>query len=151
MGYGAARVRDAAYLNWKYCRHSNLSYRIWLAERGGRVAGYLVFRAPSSSDPERRALVPDFLVANGDADALRPLLARAVHEASAEKAVVLSALTTLPWAARLMRALGFLPRGEHHAWVVGGLQGIVPEALRNDAAGWHLCIGDSDGDLWAYP
>jgi len=150
-GYGVGRVRDAAYLNWKYCRHPNLPYRALVAEGDGELAGYLVWRPAAASDPERRALVVDFLVANGDTSTLRRLLARAVVDADASGAAVLSMLTTQPWAIHLLRSLGFFPRGERHTWVVAGWQGVIPEAWRRDHAAWHLCLGDSDGDLWAYP
>ena len=148
-GYGVARIRNAAYLNWKYCRHPNLAYRALVAEGDRGVAGYLVWRPPTASDPDRRALVTDFLVANCDASTLRRLLARAVADANESQAAVLSMLTTQPWAMRLLRSSGFFPRDERHRWVVGGWRDVIPEAWRRDHSAWHLCMGDSDGDLWA--
>ncbi|HEX5131887.1 MAG TPA: GNAT family N-acetyltransferase, partial [Candidatus Krumholzibacteria bacterium] len=43
-GYGVTRVRDAAYLNWKYMDHPSLVYRALVARRGAEVVGYMIWR-----------------------------------------------------------------------------------------------------------
>jgi GNAT superfamily N-acetyltransferase len=146
--YGITRMRDAEYLNWRYVRHPNLDYHILLAERDGVAVGYIAWRLPPPSDPERRAVITDFLVRNGDADAFRLLVSQVIVEASGAGVEVLSLLTTQPWAVKVLRALGFAPRSQTQSWVVGGWRDRIPQSWLTDHAHWHICSADSDGDIW---
>jgi hypothetical protein len=146
--YGIGMFRNAEHLNWKYAHHPVLQYRIRLAERRGKMAGYLISRLARAQNGERRAVITDFLVENGDAKTLEYLLSHAINEASGADMEVLSVLTTQPWAVKVFRRFGFLRRGGSHAWVVGGWKGHVPAGWITDPERWHLCMGDSDGDLW---
>jgi GNAT superfamily N-acetyltransferase len=147
-GYGIGMIRNAEYLNWKYAHHPVLNYRIRLAERGGRMTGYIISRlAPEQAD-EKRSVITDFLVENGDAKTLETLVAHVIIEASEAGMEVVSVLTTQTWAATTLRGFGFVPRKESHTWVVGGWKGHIPEGWIADHEQWHMCSGDSDGDLW---
>jgi hypothetical protein len=61
---------------------------------------------------------------------------------------VLSALTTQNWAAGTLKKFGFLPRGNPHAWVIGGWKNRVEPSWITNPAPWHMSMGDSDGDMW---
>lgn len=147
--YALTRVRDAAYLDWKYADHPRLRYRMLLVYRGSEPAGYMVWRLPTPDDECARAIVLDFLTARGDAGALRALVGRVVLDARAGGAESVSILTTQPWAAAALRYLGFLPRAARNTWVVAGWQNHIPPGWLHDPEPWHLCMGDSDGDLWS--
>ena len=147
--YAVTRVRDAAYLNWKYADHPTLPYRILLARSGGKCTGYMIWRPPTPDDECRRAVVVDFLVARGDARTLRRLVARVIVDANGAGLESISVLTTQPWAAATLRRMGYLPRQGGNTWVVAGWQNHVPREWLVDLDRWHLCMGDSDGDLWA--
>lgn len=146
--YGVSRVRNAEYLNWRYVHHPRLDYRIHKLERDGAAAGYIVWRAPIEGDAEKRAVVTDFLVRNGDADALRFLTSRVVNGAAEAGAGVLYFLTTQEWAGKTLRSLGFVPRRGKQTWVVAGWREVMPETWLGDHGPWHMCSGDSDGDMW---
>jgi hypothetical protein len=147
-GYGVTRVRDAAYLNWKYADHPTLAYRNLLVKRGGETTGYLIWRlAPPGAD-EKRAVVADFLVAKGDAVAFRQLMARVIVDANSAGMESVSVLTTQLWAASALRKLGFLPRGTRNTWVVANWHPHMPAEWLRDLEAWHVCLGDSDGDIW---
>jgi len=147
-GYEITRVRDAAYLNWKYLAHPWLPYRGLLATKGPDPTGYLVWRLAPDHAAEKRAVVTDFLTARSDADTLRRLLARVVVEAAAAGMESVSVLTTQPWAVGLLRSMGFLPREARNTWVVAGWQNVIPGEWLQDTSPWHVCMGDSDGDIW---
>jgi GNAT superfamily N-acetyltransferase len=147
-GYRITRVRDAAYLNWKYSDHPSLDYRNLIAVRGDAPAGYLVWRLAPPGAGEKRAVVVDFLTASNDADALRRLIARVVLEAHAAGMESVSVLTTQPWAVRALHGLGFMPRAARNTWVLAGWENVIPEEWLRDNAAWHVCLGDSDGDIW---
>ncbi|HEU4363898.1 MAG TPA: hypothetical protein VFT13_00380 [Candidatus Krumholzibacteria bacterium] len=146
-GYAVTRVRDAAYLNWKYASHPTLGYRILIARRACACAGYVVWRGATPDDECRRAVVVDFLTAEGDARALRRLVSRVVIDAASEGMESVSILTTQPWARTALRQLGFLPRPGGNSWVVAGWEDHVPPDWLHEPERWHLCSGDSDGDM----
>ena len=61
---------------------------------------------------------------------------------------MISALSSQPWASNTLRGFGFLPRQESHEWVVGNWKALMSATRFADARSWHMCMGDSDGDLW---
>ncbi len=146
--YGITLARDAAYLNWRYARHPNLSYRLAVASKNGDVTGFIVWRP--SAVGEKRAVVTDFLVAKGDVATLEWLLSHVIVQASATACRSLSVLTTQAWATRVVRSLGFYPRAARNTWVVAGWEGRIPEAWLTDHEPWHVVLGDSDGDIWSH-
>ena len=147
-GYDITRVRDAAYLNWKYLNHPWLEYRGLLAARGGDPAGFAVWRLAPPGAAEKRAVVADFLTARNDAATLRRLVARVVVDAAAAGMESASILTTQPWVVGMLRGIGFLPREARNTWVIAGWRNVIPEAWLKDTSPWHVCMGDSDGDIW---
>jgi hypothetical protein len=147
-GYGAGIIREARYLSWRYARHPVLDYQIRVAERDGKTAGYIVWRPAPAHVEEKRAVITDFLVEKGDAGAFEYLVSCVVLESNDAGAEVLSVLTTQSWAAGALRKFGFLPRGNAHAWVVAGWEDHISPWWVTDAEPWHMCLGDSDGDMW---
>jgi len=57
-------------------------------------------------------------------------------------------LTTQSWAKEALRPLGFMPARTRNAWVVGGWREGMPREWLADPERWHMCLGDSDGDIW---
>ena len=146
--HGVTRFRDAEFLNWRYVRHPHLAYRILTAQRDGRLAGYVIWRPALESDEEKRSLVVDFLVANGDTETLRPLFSKVVLDAEAESSEVVTVLSTQSWVNKALRAMGFAPKRTPQTWVVTGWRGRMDESWLQDHDQFHVCLGDSDGDLW---
>jgi hypothetical protein len=147
-GYGVARVRDATYLNWKYTDHPVLDYRIVMATDNGRPRGFLVWRPAPEGSEETRAVIADFLVARGDERTLKEMVARVIVDASSSGVPAVAIMTTQPWAQAALRAMGFLPGRIRNKWVVGGWRDVMPPDWLKDMDRWHMCIGDSDGDMW---
>ncbi len=146
--YTMTRVRDAAYLNWKYTDHPALDYRIVLATHDGRPRGFMIWRPAPDGVDERRAVIADFLVERNDRWTLQAMAARVLLDASSFGVDSISLLTTQSWAQAALRPLGFMPARTHNAWVVGGWRDAVPHQWLKDPEQWHMCLGDSDGDIW---
>ncbi|HEU4930359.1 MAG TPA: hypothetical protein VFU38_11065, partial [Candidatus Krumholzibacteria bacterium] len=146
--YSITLARDAAYLNWRYADHPNLKYRLVVATRDRAASGFMVWRP--SVVGERRAVVPDFLVAKGDAITFQRLLAQVIVQASAAKCSSLSILTTQAWAEAVLRSFGFYPRGARNTWVIAGWRDQISPASLTDREAWHVVLGDSDGDIWSH-
>jgi len=146
--YSMTRVRDAEYLNCKYVGHPALDYRAWLVSRNGRHTGYVVWRSAPAGAVEARAVIVDFLVERGDAPTLQLLAARVMLDAAAQGIDSVAVLTTQAWAAGALRALGFFPSRTRNAWVIAGWRDLLPADWLRTHEPWHICLGDSDGDIW---
>lgn len=146
--YEIGRIRNAAYLNWKYSRHPILTYQILLAEHADQVDGYIIWRLPQNGDERKRALITDFLVQNGDTETLEALIAKVILETSETEAEALTIVTSQSWVSNLLRRFGFYPKGTPDAWVIAGWKSVIPSEWINDLSKWHICAGDSDGDIW---
>jgi hypothetical protein len=146
--YAVTRVRDAEYLNWKYVDHPTLDYRAVLVSRAGRPRGYAIWRPAPAGAVETRAVIADFLVEKGDAGTLRLLAARVLLDAAGLGIDAVAVLTTQAWAAGALRTLGFVPSRTRNAWVIAGWRGLIPPEWLCTHEPWHVCLGDSDGDIW---
>jgi GNAT superfamily N-acetyltransferase len=146
--YRVGRIREAAHLNWKYVDHPNLAYRSLLLERGGRAAGYMIWRLPVRGSNDNRSVAVDFLVARGNMEAFRLLISRVIEESSHEGVEMVSVLSSQPWVVDCLRGMGFVPRRSSSAWVIAGWEGVCDAQWVTDPGAWHICMGDSDGDAW---
>jgi GNAT superfamily N-acetyltransferase len=146
--YGITRVRDAAYLNWKYAGHPSLNYRLVVATQNGSPRGFLVWRPAPEGAAERRAVIADFLVAKDDARTLRELVSKVLVDATADGIDAVAAISTQPFATAVLQALGFVAGGSRNGWVIGNWRDVVPAEWLTDLERWHVCMGDSDGDMW---
>src|SRR5690606_3904438 len=106
--FGAATVRDAAYLHWRYLAHPDVAYTVVEARAGGRLRGLAVLRE-GGIDPRLFAIM-DWLVADDDRDAEAALLAFAAASARARERAYVGAFVplALPLARRWQEELGFL-------------------------------------------
>jgi GNAT superfamily N-acetyltransferase len=146
--YDITRVRDAAYVNWKYGDHPVLDYRIVVATRNGKPVGYLVWRAAPAGLAEQRAVITDFLVARDDASTLEELVARVLLDASSEGIDAVAIISTQAFAVAAVQKLGFVAGGSRSAWVIANWKDVIPREWVTDLNRWHICLGDSDGDQW---
>ena len=89
---GTCVVRDAAFLNWRFCR-SPFRYRRLLLRRGDEPAGFLVSTVAPWKDTQL-AYVMELLVRPEDRAGARLLLAHAVGAAVSEGAAGIVAIAT---------------------------------------------------------
>jgi GNAT superfamily N-acetyltransferase len=146
--YGVTRVRDAAYLNWKYGGHPILNYRTVVAARNGAPQGFLVWRPAPEGIEETRAAIVDFLVAKGDARTLQELAAHVLLEASEARIDAVAAIATQQFATAALQKLGFVAGGSRNSWVIANWKDVLPADAVSNLDLWHMCMGDSDGDIW---
>jgi len=138
-GVAVSGVRDAAYLEWRYRRHTMWTHDVLCARRDGELHGFAVLR---QEEPGVLALVD--LCAAG-ADTGRALAAAAVAHARERGAEALhaQALEEGP-AATLLKRVGFVRR-EGGAGPVPWFPPDHPSgAALGDRARWWLMGGDRD-------
>ncbi len=133
-------VRDAAYLNWRYRRHTMWRHAIICARRDGRLAGYAVLR-----HRESKVVSLVDLQSEEDESVCRRLVAEAVHWARCRDAEALDVEVLGGSAsARLVRSLGFIRRQEQ-VGPVAFFSRRSPHAAKLAAANnWWLMGGDRD-------
>ena len=145
--YAVTRVRDAAYLNWKYANHPTLNYRILVASHNGTPRGFLVWRPAPAGATEQRAVIADFLVAKDDARTLQEMVARVLIDAASAGIDAVAVVSTQSFAIAALQKLGFIA-GSGNTWVMANWRDHLPAECATDMDLWHMCIGDSDGDMW---
>ncbi|MEA3076793.1 MAG: hypothetical protein QOF60_1701 [Actinomycetota bacterium] len=139
---GCIRVRDAAYVRWRWLDNPLGQWTLATARRDGRLVGWVVFGARHDGDPSVGRIV-DALAE--DEIVLGRLLGHVTERFRRRRAthVAFAMRDPRPWAAQACRGAGFLERGVGPNVV---LRRFAPKraALTADPASWYLTLGDSD-------
>jgi len=141
--FGAATVRDARHLNWRYCDHPDVPYMALVArEPGGALRGLAVARA-GGCDEQLFSLM-DWLVPRDDREAERVLLDALLEAARARGKPYLAAWFPLflPEAQRWQQEFGFHARAtpfqeSYRCWAKGLGRRWLDE-------NWYQTMGDID-------
>lgn len=107
--YPAITRRDAAVLNWRYRRHPDTVYRVFVIERDAGIRGYAV----SAVVPRAGRLfarIVDLLTVKGDGEAAESLLAAALRQCRDEGAERTDFFATGAELIAASSRLGFAPR-----------------------------------------
>jgi GNAT superfamily N-acetyltransferase len=138
--YGNHFVRDAEYFNWRYL-DSPRDYRCFGAYRGGALVGAAVV-GHTFKHGVSAGFLADLVLAPGDSQAIRALLARALDEVRGGA----DALVLLPPPGRAeRRALvrsGFAPTNKRLRFIGK----VLSDGAKLDerASAWHFTLGDFD-------
>lgn len=148
QGLGTCTVRDAAYLNWRFCS-SPRAYHRFALHRTGRPVGFAVSTITSSPRLGRLCFLMELMVPAGDAPGARLLLAHVFMDALSSGA---SAVCTLATGRhpnrRTLRRTGFFPlpsrlRGQLSFGVRRNAPQVVPNELFH-IDDWYLSGADYD-------
>lgn len=142
--FGAAIVRDSAYLGWRYAEHPEARYRCAIAKAAGAEAirGLAVYRRGEFSDRDQGLLV-EWLVPSADLDAGRALVEWALSRSREDGADRLAALIpdSSPWFLAFQRE-GFL--AERTKYVLVGRNYLGREDAFWFRKNWAYTLGDFD-------
>jgi hypothetical protein len=140
----ASVVRDSAWVNWRYLDAPAFGYRVLLAERDGRPAGYAAYRVEAHAAGVA-GFIAELFAAQADRPARRTLIAEtlaALRAAGADNAVTL-AVPGSPLE-RDLRGAGFLySRGAFGVQIVP-LDPGLPLGVLRDPRSWNMAGGDFD-------
>jgi hypothetical protein len=141
-GFDLIQVRDATYLNWRYCDRRAGPFVVRAAEEHGRLLGYCaVVVSPT------RAILADLLALPGRLDVAADLVEDALEHFRRERApaVMVRTVERHPYNEIFARA-GFLPKkavailqSNTHS-----LDAPTIELMRNPACRIHFMYGDTD-------
>lgn len=139
--FGAATVRDATYLNWRF-RHPEREYSRAIARRAGKIVGYAVYRE-GEFDHSRDGLVCDWLTAPDQPEAASALwawLAESSFECGVERLVAVFPETAPDWVA--FQLAGF--RAERTRFYMVARAYRRPYDMRWLYRNWYYTLGDLD-------
>jgi hypothetical protein len=136
------RIRDAAYLRWRWQERPGAQWTILGVHRERELSGLAVIGVQDSPIGPRGRVVD---VLARDSQSLRALLCEAVRRLAAAgcERVVCEYKDPRPWARRAFLRAGFVPLGGDLTIVGRALSeraGQVPESL----GAWYLTRGDTD-------
>jgi hypothetical protein len=145
-GYACMTIKDKPYLDWRYARCPSHDYRILEAWSGSDYRGFVVLRVEGGLVPDS-AMIGDSLIAPGDGEALRALVAAVLVLARANDCSQLLTVQN-PELSQYdaLCSLGFAPQPSSQ-WLERKLgsrdwtSGLDQEWL---AQHWNYCLGDSD-------
>ncbi len=133
-------IRSAAYLQWRYARHTMWPHETLCARRGGALLGFLVWR-----EPEPGVLSVAELVDGGDLAVARALVRALAHLGRARGASALSVETLQGSpAADRFKELGFAKRDEGPGPVVYLPPGASASSDLLHPRHWWFLAGDRD-------
>jgi GNAT superfamily N-acetyltransferase len=139
-GYGNHFVRDAEYFNWRYL-DSPRDYRCFGAYRGEELVGAAVV-GHTFKHGVSAGFLADLVVAPGDSQATRAVLARSLDEVRGGA----DALVLLPPPGRAERTVlvrsGFAPTNKKLRFIGKVLN--EGASLDGRASAWHFTLGDFD-------
>ena len=148
-GLGAAVVRNAAYLSWRYGRTSDPPYRFVTVREAGRLVGLGVVREPRLSGDARLHGIRVATLSDAIFSVDRPGIGVAIALAAARAARdsggdALLASASHPVLDHALKRAGYLSfPGNLHFHLRPGAEGA---SLPEEAGRWWMTRGDSDAD-----
>lgn len=146
-GLGTCVIRDAAFLNWRFC-DAPFAYRRFCARRDGRIVGFAVARLAAWRGLPVLYLM-ELLADPSDTDAPRVLLGHVLDDARQAGASVAYTVATRrhPHLRALRRAAFLTARGPARANHSFGVRAVGPTALPERLLSideWYLSPSDFD-------
>lgn len=138
-------VRSREVLNWRFAGNPDREYRILVARKAGRVAGYVVTRRLALKHLDALALV-DFAFDPADRAVGAALLRRCDREARRARVDVAAAIVnpSSPFEP-FLRAAGYFKTPEAFTLVVHAPKGTTDPPFTHELfAGWHLTWFEHD-------
>lgn len=141
--FGAATIRDAAYLGWRYDARPGARYSRLAARDDDGVLRGLAVTAPGRGELAGLELVCELLVPPGEPDVLARLVRGVVGGAAARGARAVLAVSPEWWPPALdLQELGFRVRPSGYRTVARAFDGrLRPDWLREH---WWYQLGDTD-------
>jgi GNAT superfamily N-acetyltransferase len=137
--------RDAPYLNWKFASAPHVRYSIASLLRGGRTAGYAIYR--HVHEPRGRVtLLADFLADPDDEHGLLTLLRWVDREARQADSDKIRTFATHAAFRRILRRSGYFQVKSTMEFVVKVNGVAVDHDFYQNTDRWHVTLGDSDQD-----
>jgi predicted N-acetyltransferase YhbS len=137
--------RDAPYLHWKFIQTPHVRYNVAILDRGGDVAGYVVYR--HTQEPRGRVtLLVDILADPDDPSGFLTLLRWIDREARAADSDKIRAFMMHEGFQRLLRKSGYYSVKSTMEFVAKVNAVSLGPRYYEDTSRWHVTLGDSDQD-----
>jgi GNAT superfamily N-acetyltransferase len=141
--YKTLVVRDTAHCNWRYVDIPHRDYDIFIAEREGRVAGYIVLSLVEKEDFRGGEIIDIF--AEPDEKIIGNLIFKALEHFKDKKAdSVYCWYPDMEVYRKAFSMFGFLKMGPNPAMIARKLDQKLEMEKLKDYSNWFVTMGDSD-------
>lgn len=144
-GYEVIGIRSPQFLTWKYLDIPQKKFRIFLARKNGKPAGYIIV-CNEMEKGYKKGVIVDFLTASDDAKTLSLLFQKAVDELKAEGADLISCFL-IPYNrhhAKVLFRHGFIFRKKRYPAIADQTKTSDLTKAELTGAKWFITGGDSD-------
>lgn len=108
-GYKIITVRDKKYLTWRYLDNPNYDYTIYLAEKEGKILGYIVLKLKAIDKYLSSGMIVDLLTLPDRKDVAVTLILKAIGYFKEEGADVVTCYMQNKYYYELLRKMSFIP------------------------------------------
>ena len=141
--YGTLVVRDRAHLNWRYVEIPHRDYSLYIAEIGGRVAGYIVLTTIVKDGWKGGEIVD--LFAEPDGDIIGNLIHAAMEHIRKEGADSVHCwLPDMKVYRKSFRRFGFVHMAANPQFIARTITSAAQKEHMIDYGKWFITMGDSD-------
>jgi hypothetical protein len=138
--YDVIVIRNKKYLNWRYFEKSNAEYTVLLAEKYGKILGYVALTHKVERNSKTGYIV-DILASS--ANALDLLISKSIEYFKKENVALIRCLMLKNNVCyKILGSCGFIPVGS--IWFVTRSHPCLPETLFHDSQKWYITFGDTD-------
>jgi len=142
--YEILLVRDKEYLNWRYFEKPDQDYKVLLAEKNGRVLGYIVLGCREVGNLKEGCIV-DMLAGFNETNVIQCLISKAIEYFVEEKVDFITCWTlrhSLLY--KILKDNGFICSRSKHTLTARLNSPVLSEKFVKDPRNWYLSMGDSD-------
>lgn len=141
-GYGIIVVRSMTYLNWRYFRKPYANYKAFIAEKDGRVEGFMILYVKTFKY-QKVGYIVDILA--GSRGIFRHLIHAAVEYFTNQKVdFVLCWMLKSHFGYKILKENGFIQLHNHRRLIARINSPELLEPYKSAARNWYVTMGDSD-------
>ena len=152
--YGITIVRSSKYLNWRFVENPYIANKIFIAERGEEILGYIILSTYKTMQNFKVGFISDLFFIKSEKAALKCLLNRAIRYFEKEAIEIISLLIVKgsydnKSFLNIFRKRGFIFKNRNlfrpHPFIVNVNENKVNSEFLNDIKNWYITYAFREG------
>lgn len=146
-GYKIITVRDKKYLTWRYLDNPNYDYTIYLAEKEGKIWGYIVLKLMAIDKSSKNGMIVDLLTLPDQKDVAVTLISKAIEHLKEEGADVVTCYIQNGYYYNLLRVSGFIPIPLRKPKLCARIHATKNKTFFTSNKNWFITSGDRPNEI----
>lgn len=146
-GYKIITVRDKKYLTWRYLENPNYDYLIYLAEKEGKILGYIVLKLMAIDKSSKSGMIVDLLTLPDQKDATFTLISKAIEYFKEGEADVVTCYMQNKHYYGILRKIGFIPLPLKNPKLCARFHTANNKTLFSTSKNWFITGGDRPNEI----